>query len=79
MDDDPCFMLDERDEDPLFITYYVACLEVKSNVVYIVEEGDFDEKFIPINTDNFDEIHKWYGFDELTTMKIKKEMFKIEM
>lgn len=71
-------MWNDRNKDLFFATQYFPILEIENQTTFIIEADDFDDKFIPINKENFDEIHEWYGFDELTKQKIKNEMFKID-
>ncbi|WP_156877907.1 hypothetical protein [Shimazuella kribbensis] len=45
-------------------TEYFPILDIEEQVIFIIDADDFDEKFIPINKNNFDEIHEDFGFDE---------------
>jgi hypothetical protein len=78
LDDEVCFMWEDREKDLFFADQFFPILDVVKQVIFIIDGDEFEDKFILIDTNNFDEIQDMYGFDELTKQKIKKEMLQIE-
>ena len=80
LDDDVCLLWDDykKDKDLLAfdIKQFYAIFDVLEKHTFMIECDDFTEEFVPIDEENFDEIHDDFGFDELTKQRIKNEMFK---
>lgn len=77
LDNDICHLWEDRDKDLFFAKSFFPIFELESSEIFLIDCDEFEDCFVPINENNFDEIHKEYGFDELVTRKIKKQMLRI--